>query len=167
MTKITVSGLLVLVVGVSTTLGAYPDTYTAGYGFVSHGGIGPHGHYLPAVARVKVHKDPFQSHYSLDEEGPTHYKYIRHSSSPVIHHPPPLLHQHHHHGHIAPAVAPVVSHAPPPIHIHGGVVPVAHPAVPLAAAVPVQAATVGLGYESGPYFGDYGALYPHAHGGFY
>lgn len=156
-----ISAILIVFVGsLSLSLGAYPASYQVGYGFVNHGGIGPHGHYLPAVARVKVHKDPFMSHYSLDEEGPTHYKYVRHSS-PTIHHPPPpppLVdhhhlshhHGHHHHGHVAAIAAP-------PVHIHGGVIAAAAPA-----AIPVSP----VGFGGGHIYDDYG--YGHAallHGG--
>lgn len=101
--------LLVIVGCSNVVLGAYPSTFEVGYGFVNHGHIGPHGHYLPAVARVKVQKDPFQSTYTLDEEGPTHYKYVRQSSAaePIIHHAPllhdPHHHHHHHGGHIGHA----------------------------------------------------------------
>ncbi len=150
---------IVLMGSLSISLGAYPASYSVGYGFVNHGGIGPHGHYLPAVARVKVHKDPYMSHYSLDEEGPTHYKYVRHSS-PTIHHPPPPIIDHHlahHHGHIGHHHVAAI--AAPAVPIHGGVIAAAGPA-----AIPVPA----VGFGGGHIYDDYGYGYGHAallHGG--
>ncbi|CAL8101716.1 unnamed protein product [Orchesella dallaii] len=151
--------LLIFLGSANLVLAGYPtDTYSAGYGFISNGGFGPHGHYLPAVARVKVHKDPFQSHYSLDEEGPTHYKYVRQSSSnhAIVHHPPPLVHHHHGHQAVGIPAAGIVG-----VGI-GGIAP---------AAVGFANHHVGYGNHHvgyGDYHGGYGggivAGYPHAVG---
>lgn len=148
------STFVVAVALLEGVLGGYP-TYSAGYGFISHGGIGPHGEYLPAVARVKVQKDPYQSHYSVDEEGPTHYKYVRHSSTthpadPDLYQPPPII-GHHHQGVAAPAVP-----------IHGGV-------IGAAGGVAPYPLPLGYGVAADPYYGyNYNQFDPaYAHGGFY